>query len=187
MITDEKSAYKSWSNLKKQMHDLLCDSLKDRISYFYTNYHEMHNDCGRATINDCKKEIAVFSWINTFPQSQDILEQYRKMGNVPSAIQDYKGSMDAYHTARSVLIKEKWMTDCTLCDTDFLHAITVFLKTDIAASLRSDNYLLRIFSYMDRRVGKRTLMKIKDDVETLPEWVKQFYRIRCEAEGLSNA
>ncbi len=59
------------------------------------------------------------------------------------------------------------------------------LKTDIPSSLASDNYLLRVFAYMDRRVGKRTLIKIKDDAEKLPEWVKQFYRIRCEAENIS--
>jgi hypothetical protein len=51
MIFDEKSKYKSWSNLKKQMNDLLCDSLKKSISYFYTSYHEVHNAYGRATIN----------------------------------------------------------------------------------------------------------------------------------------
>ncbi|MCR5664167.1 MAG: hypothetical protein K6G17_04700, partial [Oscillospiraceae bacterium] len=37
----------------------------------------------------------------------------------------------------------------------------------------------------DRRVGKRTLIRIKDDVEKLPEWVKQFYRLRCEAENIN--
>ena len=33
MFTAERSKYKSWSNLKKQMNDLLCDSLKDKIYY----------------------------------------------------------------------------------------------------------------------------------------------------------
>jgi len=37
---------------------------------------------------------------------------------------------------------------------------------------------------MDRRVGKRTLVKIKDEVEKLPDWVKQFYQIRCEADSI---
>ena len=32
MFYDKINKYKSWSNLKKQMNDLLCDSLKDRIS-----------------------------------------------------------------------------------------------------------------------------------------------------------
>ena len=61
----------------------------------------------------------------------------------------------------------------------------VYLKTDVVHALHSDNYLLRVFAYMDRRVGKRTLIKIKDELESLPHWVRQFYIIRCEAEELS--
>ena len=60
MIWDERSKYKSWSNLKKQMHDLLCDSLKDRIDYFCTSYREVHNAYGRAAIRYCQKELAAF-------------------------------------------------------------------------------------------------------------------------------
>ena len=184
MICEEKSAYKSWSNLKKQMNDLLCDSLKGKISYFYTSYHEVHNAYGRATIQYEKKEIVAFSWDRQYEQVQDIKEQYRKMDNVPSMFVDYEGSLNAYKTANIAATKEKWMPNCTLCETDFLNSITIYLKTDIATSLRSDNYLLRVFAYMDRRVGKRTLIKIKDDVEKLPDWVKQFYQIRCEADGI---
>ena len=184
MISDEKSKYKSWSNLKKQMNDLLCESLKDKITYFYTSYHEVHNAYGRATINYCKKEIAAFSWIEEYAQRRDIIEQYRKMDKVPSALEDFKGSMRAYKIANEVATKEKWMPNCILCEADFIHSLTIYLKTDIATSLSSDNYLLRVFAYMDRRVGKRTLIKIKDEVDALPEWVKQFYRIRCEADGI---
>ena len=189
MISEEKSKYKSWSNLKKQMNDLLCDSLKDKITYFYTSYHEVHNAYGRATINYNKKEMVAFSWVNQYEQMQDIEEQYRKMDNVPSAfvppaLLDFEGILQAYKTANVVATKEKWMPNCTLCETDFINSLTIYLKTDIATSLQSDNYLLRVFAYMDRRVGKRTLVKIKDDVEKLPDWVKQFYRIRCEADGI---
>ncbi|MBP3936941.1 MAG: hypothetical protein IK954_05090 [Clostridia bacterium] len=184
MISDERSKYKSWSNLKKQMNDLLCDSLKDKISYFYTSYHEVHNAYGRATIQYEKKEIVAFSWDRQYEQVQDIKEQYKKMDNVPSMLVDYEGSINAYKVANVTATKEKWMPNCTLCETDFLNSLTIYLKTDIATSLRSDNYLLRVFAYMDRRVGKRTLIKIKEDVEKLPDWVKQFYRIRCEADGI---
>ncbi|MBQ3376165.1 MAG: 23S rRNA (uracil(1939)-C(5))-methyltransferase RlmD [Erysipelotrichaceae bacterium] len=168
MLIDEKSKYKSWSNLKKQMNDLLCDPLKKSISYFYTNYHEVHNAYGRATINYNKKELVAFSWIEMYEQDQDINRLWQE------------GEKKSY----SEMLREKWMPECTLCDANFIDSVTVFLKTDIAASLQSDNYLLRVFAYMDRRVGKRTLVKIRDEVEKLPEWVKQFYQIRCEAEGL---
>ncbi len=170
MIDEEKSRYKSWSNLKKQMNDLLCDSLKKSISYFYTSYHEVHNAYGRAAIIYNKKELAAFSWAEMYEQDRDI-SRLRQEDDTKSY---------------NELLQEKWMPECTLCEANFIDSVTVFLKTDIAVSLQSDNYLLRIFAYMDRRVGKRTLVKIRDDVEKLPEWVKQFYQIRCEAEGLDS-
>jgi ribosomal protein S18 acetylase RimI-like enzyme len=168
MISDERSKYKSWSNLKKQMNDLLCDSLKDKISYFYTSYHEVHNAYGRATINYNKKEMVAFSWVEMYAQEREVSQLYQE------------GKKVSY----GELEKGKWIPECKLCDADFINSLTIYLKTDIAISLHSDNYLLRVFAYMDRRVGKRTLIKIKDDVEKLPDWVKQFYRIRCEADGI---
>ena len=184
MITDEKSKYKSWSQLKKQMHDLLCDSLKDQISYFYTSYHQVHNAYGRGAIQYRNQELAAFSWAEQIVQVKDIQAQYRKMNHVPTMWEDAKGIWKAYETACEAACKETWMPNGTLCDADFIHAVTLFLKTGIAESLHSNNYLLRIFAFMDRRVGKRTLVKIKDEVKTLPEWVRQFYRIRCEADGI---
>ena len=168
MILDEKSKYKSWSNLKKQMNDLLCDSLKDKISYFYTSYHDVHNAYGRATINYKKKELVVFSWVEMYEQEYEISRLLRE------------GKIVSYKELQN----EKWILEGILCDEDFIQSLTIYLKTDIATSLHSDNYLLRIFAYMDKRVGKRTLVKIKDEVNQLPEWVKQFYRIRCDAEGI---
>ena len=62
MISEQISKYKSWSDLKKQMSDLLCYSLKGRISYFYTRYHKDRGSFGRATINLDKNELISFSW-----------------------------------------------------------------------------------------------------------------------------
>ena len=168
MISDERSRYKSWSNLKKQMNDLLCDSLKGKISYFYTNYHEVHNAYGRATINYEKKELVAFSWVEMYKQEQEVSQLYSE------------GKKLSYGEMET----KKWMPECKLCDGDFINSLTIYLKTDIATALHSENYLLRVFAYMDRRAGKRTLVKIKDEVEKLPEWVKQFYRLRCEADGI---
>ena len=168
MISEERSKYKSWSNLKKQMNDLLCDSLKGKISYFYTSYHEVHNAYGRATINYEKKELVAFSWVEMYKQEQELSQLYSEGKKVSY------GEMET----------RKWMPECKLCDADFINSLTIYLKTDIATALHSENYLLRVFAYMDRRVGKRTLVKIKDEVEKLPEWVKQFYRLRCEADGI---
>ena len=160
--------YKSWSNLKKQMTDLLADSLKDKISYFYTTYHEVHNAYGRATINYNKKELVSFSWVEMYEQEREISKIYDETREEP------------YEETKM----GKWMEEGKLCNADFIEAVTTYLNSDIKSSLVSDNYLLRIFAYMDRRVGKRTLVKIKDDVEKLPDWVKQFYQIRCDEEKI---
>ena len=32
---EEKNKYKSWGNLKKQLTSLLCDSLKDKVAYYF--------------------------------------------------------------------------------------------------------------------------------------------------------
>ncbi len=168
MICDQKSRYKSWSSLKKQMNDLLCDSLRDRITYFYTSYHEVHNAYGRATINYNKKEMAAFSWVEMYAQEREMAQHYKE-GRMVSC-EDIE--------------KEKWMPECILCNTDFINSISSYLKSDIMTSLYSDNYLLRVFAYMDRRIGKRTLINIRDEVDNLPGWVKQFYQLRCEADGI---
>ena len=38
MISDWKSRYKSWSDLRKRMDGLLCEALKGRITYFFTRF-----------------------------------------------------------------------------------------------------------------------------------------------------
>jgi len=117
-----------------------------------------------------ENEIAAFSGYACREQWADICE--------------YKDENSSYENVIDTLMNESWMDNCILCDSDFVQSMTIYLKTNIETSLYSDNYLLRVFAYMDRRVGKRTLEKIKCDVEKMPEWVKQFYQIRCEADGI---
>ncbi len=162
MISDGRRGCKSWGGLKKQMDALLCDALKGRISYYHTKYHQAHNAWGRAAINCDGKELVNFSWVEMCARDSDIFSGYKA----------------------SDLENQKWIPEGTLCDADFINSVTAYLDADVAASLHSDNYLLRVFAYLDRRVGKRTLLKIREEAESLPEWVRQFYRIRCEAEGI---
>jgi len=184
MLSDERIKYKSWSNLKKQMGDLLCDSLKGKITYFYTTYREVHDNYGRATINYEKEELVAFSWHMRYEQWED---EYKILDETNVDMKHLGSTSAVWEKQKQIqqeLSKEKWMPECVLCEGDFIDAINRYLKTDVATAISSDNYLLRVFAYMDRRVGKRTLIRIKEDTEVLPEWIKQFYLIRCEAEGL---
>ena len=164
--------YKSWSGLNKQLNDFLCDSLKGRISYFLTRYHEVHNAYGRASIKLDGKELVIFSWIDMYKQERDIDIQWKETGI-------YDGD--------SPELKAKWDREGTLSDWDFLQAATDYLQMPIADALKSENCLIRVFAILDRRVGKRTIKQIQDSEEykTYPEWVQQFYVLRLENQNMN--
>ena len=169
MIDEESEMYhyKSWSGLNKQLNECLCDSLKDRISYFLTRYHEVHDSYGRASIKLDGKELVVFSWIDMYRQERGISERWKETGVYDSS---------------ALELKSKWEKEGTLSEWDFLQAATVFLQMPIADALISDNCLIRIFAILDRRVGRRTIKQIQDSeiYKTYPAWVQQFYELRFE-------
>ena len=185
MIFIEKNSFKSWGGLKKQLEDLLCDSLKGRISYFYTTYRRAHDHYGRASINLDKAELLNFEWTVMAEQSYDIFKQEAKMPPHPSALEDYYAAQQRYNDACDIAAREKWMPNGTLCETDFIYSASAYVNTDIEEALESENYLLRVFAFMDRRVGKRTLIKIREEAERLPIWARRFYELRIEAEGVA--
>ena len=50
--------------------------------------------------------------------------------------------------------------------------------------MNSENPLVRIFALLDRRLGKRRLLALKKSMECELSWVRAFYVIRMQAEGL---
>ena len=41
-----------------------------------------------------------------------------------------------------------------------------------------------MLAIVDRRIGKRRLAKLKDDVGKQPEWLHPFYLARMKSEGI---
>lgn len=66
----------------------------------------------------------------------------------------------------------------------FYSAFEEFDNQSIEESLKSDNLLVRIFAILDRRIGKRRLLKISEEIENEPEIFQFFYKVRVEAEHL---
>ena len=159
--------YKSWAGLKKQLNEALCDTLKNRVTYFLTRYHDVHNSYGRAAILFDGKELVCFSWIEMYHQERDITPLYDEMPGSP-----YEELVEK--------MKPKWDANCTYCEMDFLEAVLKFRNMPIQEALASENYIIRVLAIMDRRVGKRTLLKILEDeaYKAFPSWVRQFYELR---------
>lgn len=156
--------YKSWKYLNNELNDRLCEGLRGRITYFLTRYHEVHNSYGRAAIRLDGKEIAEFMWINMCIEESEWSKLWKK--NAPD--EEFR-RLDRELAEKGIL--SEW---------DFLQAAVDFLQMPIADALGSENYLVKIFAIMDRRVGKRTLQKLAEDGEykSYPDWVRQFYELR---------
>ena len=64
----------------------------------------------------------------------------------------------------------------------FYEAFHIFDNQSIEKSLVSENIIVRIFAVLDRRVGRRTLRKIGENIENEPETFRMFYDIRMNAD-----
>jgi hypothetical protein len=165
--------YKSWANLNRQLNEYLCDQLKERLSYFLTRYHKVHDSYGRAAILLDGQELVCFSWIEMYHQENDIALLYKE---------DKGNSYDEL----SERMKPKWDEDGTYYEMDFLKAVLQFRSMAIQEALQSDNYIIKILAILDRRIGKRTLKRIADDkeYEKYPGWVQRFYILRLMVSNL---
>jgi hypothetical protein len=66
----------------------------------------------------------------------------------------------------------------------FYNAFSEFDNQSIEKSLESDDLIVRIFALLDKRVGKRRLLKLKESTSDKEEIFRTFLNIRLTAEGL---
>lgn len=163
--------YKSWAGLSKWLNGCLCGELKDRITYFLTRYHKVHDAYGRAAILLDGRELVCFSWIEQCWQEQVVAAKY-----AADTSRDYLALYDE--------LKPVWDETAAYCDMDFLNAVLEFRNLPIQDALTSENFIIRILAILDKRVGKRTLRKIEQagQYRQYPAWVRQFYQLRIKEE-----
>ena len=163
----------SWSGMRKYLEqEMLAESLRGRIRYGCTSYPGM-DECRIFEICIDGKQIKRFSWETV--NSYFIVNGYTSNKN-PSGINEYWAEFWQ-------LLDKHPITDRTeYTDEEFTDALKKYRNQDIQESLQSNNPLIRMFAILDRRVGKRTLIKAKETLEEQPIWLKQFYQLRLMAE-----
>jgi hypothetical protein len=160
----------SWSGIRKRMEsEYLAESLKGHISYFATSYSRSPDHEGRAAIRYNGKEIIkgcyYHNWTKAASFPKD--EKYERRMSEEFAFMD--------DTAIKLGVFDQ------RC---FYEAFDEFDNQSIEKSLYSDNLLVRIFAVLDRRVGKRRLLTLKENIENEPDTFKEFFAIRMNAEGI---
>ena len=159
-----------WSGIRKKLEsEYLAESLKGHIQYFATSYSKCPDHEGRAAIMLDGKEIISGGYYNNwakaalFPKD----EKYQKR------MQEEMAFMDDVAVQLGVF-DQRW----------FYEAYDIFDNQSIEMSLESDNMLVRIMTVLDRRVGKRRLISMKETIEDEEASFQEFYAIRAEAEGI---
>ncbi|MDO5516054.1 MAG: hypothetical protein Q4F66_00770 [Clostridium sp.] len=160
----------SWSGMRRYLEEeMIAESLKKRIRYSCTTFVGM-DGCGIFEIIVDKKTIKQFS-IETV--ASDVYS-----GSKPVDMEEY---WSVYWTEkRETSIEDRHEFD----DVEFAEALENYRNSSIQDSINSENPLVRMFAVMDRRIGKRTLERIKDEILKQPEWLQYFYKLRIEAENI---
>ena len=166
----------SWSAMRKYLEqDMLVGTLHGRIRYGCTRYVGM-DTCHIFEVCIDGVQVKRFSWetVNTF----FIDNGYTKNAN-PSGIGEYWA--DFWPLLEKYPIDKR--TEYT--DEEFCEALETYRNQDIQDSVTSANPLVRMFAILDRRIGKRTLTKICDTIDKQPDWLRQFYILRLNAEKIN--
>lgn len=160
----------TWSGIRHKLEtNYLAEPLRGRIQYFATSYSRSPDHEGRASIRLDGREILRGNYYN----------QWLKAGQFP------RDEQYALRINTDNSLMDDVALDLGLFDQrSFYIAFDMFDNQSIEKSLASENLLVKIFALLDRRVGKRKLKEIKDEMREAPAVVRLFYRIRAEAEGI---
>ena len=160
----------TWSGIKNKLeNDYLCLALRGHISYFVTRYHEAHDEEGSAAIRLDGVEVLRS---NYYDYRENYWNRFNQLRADPTEKDDYQ------------LAYEGTLNDGCFDQRVFYNAFHLFDNQSIEKSLNSDNPLVRVLALFDRRLGKRRLLAMKEKMEQELPWVRAFYVIRMQAEGL---
>lgn len=153
---------------------MLADCLEGRVRYGCTTYVGM-DGCKIFEVCIDDKQVKRFSWetVNNY-----FIEKGYK------SIEKPFGAIEYWDEFWSLLDKYPLNERTEYKDSEFADALAEYRNQDIKSSVESDNPIVRMFAILDRRVGKHTLEKLKYTLDEQPEWLKQFYILRMEAENL---
>ena len=177
---------KSWSGLRKVLEqDFLCPALRGRVQYFLTHYHGAPDNYGRFCIRVDGQEYVMANPYTFWQKGYETLEaEIKRERGVPPREWTAHGML---HEAENEAVEEEVrriaQTDGVFDIWDVMRAIETYRESPISESLASPVPLIRLLAYLDRRVGKRTLVQLKKNVSE-PDWLCFFLQLRLKAEGL---
>lgn len=163
-----------WSKTRKALYERTADSLKSRINYEF--YMKKRSYMDRALyIQADQKRCFV-----TTPKHLEWEWLFRR--NILNALNipySYEKKTEEFIS----LLVVKYVGEAEI---DFvMRSIHLYLNEySFEECLSGENYFVYLLALLDRRLGKRRLRKIYDNMENEPEWIRKFILLRAEAEHI---
>ena len=144
-----------WSKLKARVKERICPELRDRVDFHLTSYRRSHDEADKVWITIDGELI--------FKIKHYAYERAR-----------WEASMCGLNGAA---IKAALRDVEVFNPADFGNAMRTYLDLPITAALASTNPLIKAFAIVDRRVGKRTLLRLELSPSDSP-LIIAFYSLR---------
>ena len=116
-------------------------------------------------------------WSNYYIYFENVWTKFHHLRS--TTLKDCDSAKEAINQAHAFALEQG-----TFDQKVFYEAFGIFDNQSIEKSLVSQNPLVRIFALLDRRLGKRRLLALEESMEQELDWVRAFYVIRMQAEGL---
>lgn len=150
-----------WSKLKKKFQETLSDSLRKRLAFHTTKYSKRCTCCGRLWIEFDHHLIFDTNCVNFHNAANELMH----LDNLER------------DEARIKLNNQDIFSQY-----DFYKAMENYLNYSIDEAINSKQPAIRALAMLDRRLGKRRLIKM--DMTTETNLVKRLFQLRCDVEGL---
>lgn len=180
-----------WNKVKLQMEGFLNSKLIGRIEYTASGYRYTADKTSNCYMTVDKKDVFKMTidtiGVNWYQTEQEIKKDSKLFLNITEAdinnIRKESGGkipeerLESIARSRKVALyaKSTLVSQNNLLKSDFQKTSVIYLAQSIDKSLESDDILLNIFALIDRRVGKKRLLAMKETIELKHPLVKYFY------------
>ncbi len=154
----------SWSAMRNYLEkEMLCEKLRGRVRYSLTTYPNM-DSCGHFEVFIDGQSVKIFSM-------DYAASRLYKSGQT-------KDFWKGFWEEKGKPIEQRTEYD----DEDFAEALREYRLMKASDAVQSANPIVRMFAVLDRRIGKRTLISLKEKLNDQPLWLRLFYEIRLKSE-----
>ena len=157
-----------WSKTRKALMSRLADSLQEQVA-FNMEVYERYNYCEWVFYIKVDKQIWFASnpniWIETQNRENQVLYELKAENT------DWEERRRIWCLAEQQAIKETGYLN-----TDkIMERIHMYLNVvSIDECMNKEDYFLYLLGILDRRVGKRRIRRIYDNIADEPEWIQKY-------------